>query len=398
MRLMPLRRGLLLSMFIAAAIGAVFLVRPYARGLSLVIRAAELGGRLQAVAEIGSAQVDRHELRIPVAGGTLRARAYMPRGGAARSALLVTGLHPAGIDEPRLMRLAQQVAGSGVGIVTPEIPELMQFAITPAITDAIEQSAEWLTTEREFAPDGRIGMMGVSFSGGLTVVAAGRPGLRDRVAFVFSFGGHADLPRVLRYACTGVEPQPMDNLRRFFGAEYGQPPPPHDYGVVVLLFTMADRLVPPPQVKPLREAVRQFLWASYVDRSDAQQAATEFRAVRELERTLPEPSRTLLRYVNERDVVHLGARLLPFVDFYGQAPALSVERSPKPSAPVFLMHGIGDNVIPAAEAVHMAEALREHAPVRVLLTRLVSHAELDAPPGTAEVLRLAGFWGDLLAR
>ena len=48
--------------------------------------------------------------------------------------------------------------------------------------------------------------MGISFAGGLSMVAAGRPAIRDRLAFVFSFGGHGDLPRVLRYLCTGLEP------------------------------------------------------------------------------------------------------------------------------------------------------------------------------------------------
>ena len=45
--------------------------------------------------------------------------------------------------------------------------------------------------------------VGISFSGGLSVVAAGRPGIRDRVAFVLSFGGHGDLSRVMHYLCSG---------------------------------------------------------------------------------------------------------------------------------------------------------------------------------------------------
>jgi len=47
----------------------------------------------------------------------------------------------------------------------------------------------------------------------------------------------------------------------------------------------------------------------------------------------------LLATVNNRDVVHLGSRLLPYVSFYGGDPALSASRSPKTSAPIFLLHG-----------------------------------------------------------
>ena len=44
---------------------------------------------------------------------------------------------------------------------------------------------------------------GISFSGGLSIVAAGRPALRDKVSYVMSFGGHGDLPRVMKYLASG---------------------------------------------------------------------------------------------------------------------------------------------------------------------------------------------------
>ena len=90
--------------------------------------------------------------------------------------------------------------------------------------------------------------MGISFAGGLSVVAAGRPSIRDRLAFVYSFGGHGDLPRVLRYLCTGLEPAKPDDPP---GAPV-RVRPPHDYRVAVILVGIADRMVPPEQVKPLR--------------------------------------------------------------------------------------------------------------------------------------------------
>ena len=117
-----------------------------------------------------------------------------------------------------------------------------------------------------------------------------------------------------------------------------------------------------------------------------------------LARDLPEPSRTLLEYVNNRDVARLGPRLLPYIAFYGDAPALSASRSPKPSAPVFLLHGRDDNVIPAVESKYLAARLRGQTSVRLLVTDLISHADADQPAHIGDVLELAGFWGDLLNR
>ena len=92
--------------------------------------------------------------------------------------------------------------------------------------------------------------------------------------------------------------------------------PPHDYGVAIVLLNVAEHVVPPEQLAPLREAVRRFLWASYLDRIDKPQAEREFAALRELARTLPEPAATLLGYVNNRDVAHLGPQLRPYIGFY----------------------------------------------------------------------------------
>jgi hypothetical protein len=105
-----------------------------------------------------------------------------------------------------------------------------------------------------------------------------------------------------------------------------------------------------------------------------------------------------MRYVLDRDVAHLGARLLPYVGAIGAAPALSVSRSPKPSVPIFLLHGLEDNVIPSVEAEYLADDLRPHAPVRLLLSGLISHAEADQPVKAGDVMQLASFWGELLER
>ena len=388
-------------LFIGVAVVAILLLgitaRRYVHGFTLVVRAADLHGPVRRVADLDTVRIGERIVRARVKGTSIRARVYAPVGTARQTVLLVSGLHPAGIDEPRLVALARRLAEANVIVVTPEIPELSRFEITPNLTDRIEQAAVWLAVESGLASTGRIGLMGISFSGGLAVVAAGRPSLRNHLSYVFSFGGHDDLRRVLEYFCTGTEPDALAPGQREAGVTRVNQPP-HDYGVAIVLLTVAEHLVPPEQLAPLRDAVRRFLWASYLDGVDKPQAEREFAALRELARTLPEPAATLLGYVNNRDVAQLGPRLLPYIGFYVDAPALSPSRSPEPSAPVFLLHGRDDNVIPAAESQHMADRLRGQAPVRLLLTDLISHAAADQPAHVTDVLRLAGFWGDLLER
>src|SRR5471032_2621851 len=191
-----MRARRLVGLFVAlsALVAAAFIARPYVHGLSFVIRAADMAGPARRAADLDTTAVHEREIVIPAARGPLRARVYEPARSRSRAALLTSGLHPSGIDEPRLVGLARHLSANGLAVVTPDIPELSHFQISPAITDAIEQAAGWLASNASLAPDHRTAMLGISFSGGLSVVAAGRPSLRDRVAYVLSFGGHDDLP------------------------------------------------------------------------------------------------------------------------------------------------------------------------------------------------------------
>ena len=356
----------------------------YVRGAAFVIQAAGLQGSARTVAEWTTTDLVESEIEVPTRSGSVRGRVYRPASTNGPATLLVPGVHAGGIDEPRLIQFARDVASMGRIVVTAELPDLKRYSITPQSTDTIEDAGVWLSERSGYAPNQRIGMMGISFAGGLSIVAASRPSLRDRVAFVMSFGGHGDLPRTLRYLCTGVQPD-------------GSSRPPHDYGIAIILLGVADRVVPAPQAQPLRDAILAFLHASHVDIIDKTQGQAEFARARDLAARLEEPARTLMNYVNARDVAHLGPILLPHVTALGDDTALSPVRSPTPPFPVYLLHGTDDNVIPAVESVLLAETLRAHgAEVEQLATPLITHAEVDRSAATRAIWDLVAFWADLL--
>lgn len=394
-------RGAILALIAVAAAGAAAL--PYLDALAFVVRAAKLPGAPATVAGWRSDDVASRELlQIPTRHGRIAARLYRPAGAPRRLVTLVPGVHMDGIDETRLVGMAEDLTRSGYTVATIGPPDLQRFQITPENTDIIEDAANWLAARGDLAPDGRIGMIGISFSGGLSIVAAGRPALRDRVAFVLSFGGHGDLPRVLRYLCSGqAQAHPSAEALAFVtGAEHLTTKPPHDYGVAVVLLGLADQVVPADQVEPLREGIRIFLSGSSLTIVDMARADQEFARARAYAGSLPEPSRSLMRHVNDRAVDTLGPILLPVLETSGGIlnPALSPERSPITNAPVFLLHGSDDTVIPSAETVMLAAYLRRQTPVHALLSRLITHAEVDRGAATSEVWRLVGFWRELMGR
>ena len=77
-------------------------------------------------------------------------------------------------------------------------------------------------------------------------------------------------------------------------------------------------------------------------------------------------------------------------------PSLSPERATPPIAPIFLLHGVDDNVIPSVETVLLAEHLKGKARVEGLLSGLITHAEVNRTATSTEVWRLARFWRDIM--
>jgi len=388
-------------LLVIASFGACAI--PYVDATAFIIRAADMPGAAATIASWRVRAVTRSDdFTVPTRAGSIPGRSYQPSGRVRRTLLLMPGVHRDGINESRLVGLAEDLAATGYAVVTVAAPDLQRFKITPQVTDVIEDAARWTSEQPHYRTDGRIGIVGISFSGGLAIVAAGRESIRDRVAFVMSFGGHGDLARALHYLTSGEVTGDLERAKRssaVHGADHVGVHPPHDYGLAVVLLNLADRVVPADQVEALAKGIDGFLLASSLAVTDPPKAVPVFEEMKAYQDTLPEPSRTYMRYVNDRAVDKLGPILLPVADALKDHPgmaALSPERATPPQAPIFLLHGVDDNVIPSVETVLLAEHLEGKAHVYGLLSGLITHAEVNRTATSTEVWRLASFWRALM--
>lgn len=360
-------------------------MRPYLQSTALILDLTGNAPRVRAWLPVRSVAVSTRDLDVPARHGIIHARLYLPATPTARTIAVFPGVHGGGVDEPRMSTLCAKLAAEGLTVLAAPLPELRQYVIRPRSTDDIEDVALWLTAQRDLAPTGRIGLVGVSFAGGLALVAAGRESLVGKLDLVTALGSQGDLPRAMDYLCTGVLPD-------------GTVQPQHDYGPVVILLAGLSHFAPPEQVEPLRHAVTTFLDASSVDVTDPPRSAVLFAEARALGDALPEPARTVMSWVNARDVKTMGPKLRPYIEELGGAAALSPERSPATHVPVFLLHGSHDNVIPYTETPRLAAYLRANGNTQVtsLLTPLISHANVEAAPSVSEVWKLIQFWAATL--
>jgi dienelactone hydrolase len=367
---------------ILVVLGALglWLVAPYVSALAMVIDLSGQDVALRRWLPVTPQAVTTRDVRVPTRHGPVDARVYVPAAPDGRTWLVIPGLHDGGVDEPRLARLTHRLAGEGIRVISLPLPDLREFRVVPRATDQIEDAALWALATRELTPNGTLGLVGVSFGGGLALVAAGRPTIADRIDRVISFGGHGDLPRVIEYLCTGVMPD-------------GTALPAHDYGLAILLLGALNDLVPAEQVAPLDEGIRAFLAASMAAGRKLPEAAGLLEQAHAIEQAQAEPARSIMRDVNARDAARIGPLLRPLAESVGGAPALSPERSPVPQAQVFLIHGATDNVIPPSETSSLLRfysdgGVRVHA----LMTTAVSHADPAVGVSVVDVWHLLRMW------
>jgi acetyl esterase/lipase len=375
-----------LAIAAAAVVLLIWLAAPTVSTAVFLLDMGGIGGPWRSWIPFGMHTVSTEDRAVSSRHGPVPVRVYRPAGRPAQAVVVFPGVHGGGVDEPRLAELCRRLAATGVTVVCAPLPELREFIVTGRSTDQIEDVTRWAADRPDITASGRVGLVGVSFGGGLALVAAGRPDLSGRLDVVVSIGGYGDLPRVLRYLCTGELP---DGTNRA----------PHDYGLAVVAYAAAGRLVPPDQAAPLTRGIRTFLEAS-LDDSPGQPIAARLLADAQAQAdALPDPGGRILDGVIARDHVYIGRLLEPMVDELAADPALSPERSPAARVPVFLLHGVEDNVIPSTETPLVAQYLqtRGNRNVDWLLTPILTHARLTSPSSALEAWRLIAFWRGVFA-
>ena len=176
-----------------------------------------------------------------------RASTFAARERSRGAIVLVPGVHHLGIDEPRLVRFARAVASSGITVLTPEIAELVHYRIEGASAGEIGEAARALH-EHTGAP---VGVMGMSFAGGLALLAAADTRYAPEIAFVVAVGAHDDLGRVSRFFATGDIARPDGSIARLHA---------HPYGPLVLVYARVEDFFPAGDVPAARDALRLWLW------------------------------------------------------------------------------------------------------------------------------------------
>jgi dienelactone hydrolase len=310
------------------------------------------GNPLPAILQpVADGKITIQDVTIPTPNGPIRARIYSPANNPnAPGLVFIHGLNHQGIDEIKMKRFATWKAASGVRVLTPDIPDLRAYRMTASSVDIMGESARWFAQQAGHP----VTLMGVSFAGGMALMAAARPAYASSVKMVLVVGGYNDLSRLAHFYITGTEPRPDGSV---------QTAQPNHFGAPLLEYTALAYLVPPKD----REAIEPVLSAVLFDGralTPEMESALLPSQRTELEALLANPpDKVKLLDLAKEDAADMAA-----VSPHGHLAGLS--------AHVFLLHGLDDNYIPSAEAEWTAHDLPPGKLDAMLITPVVSHIML----------------------
>ncbi len=366
------------SRFVAAVVVAVIAVLMFGLHGSAHLRAVGLLLRIENpanphwIARWTASPVEETLTEVPILGGTIRARLYVPKSNPdAPGMVIVHGLHHLGIDEPRLVAFSRAISASGIRVLTPELLSLTDYKVDHASVDLIGDSARFLSR----MAGKKVGMLGLSFAGGLSLIAAADPRYAPYVSFVLAMGAHDDLERVCRFLVTNRIQRPDGSVLEMKA---------HEYGALILIYSHVEDFFPTQDVSAAHEALRLLLWEKPEESKKITEGLSpESRKKMDL---LYDHHQDELAGEIEASITRHRADMVP-VSPHGRIGGLHV--------PVLLLHGSDDSVVPPSELLWLKQDVPRQQLRASLISPIFTHVDMRSRPALSDTLQLVQFMAQI---
>jgi len=310
--------------------------------------------------------VEVRDTSFPLKGTAIPARIYVPRGVlSAPGIVVIHGMHDLGINEPRLMSFARSLAASGFFVMTPQVPGIADYRVEAESADLIGTAAQSFAQQLRVP---KVGVLALSFSGGLALLAASDRQYAPFIAWVATVGAHYDLGHVLRFFATGEAVRPDGSVERI---------PPHEYGPLIVVYDEVQDFFAPQDVATAHEAIRVLL-------SDDEKAS------KKLAETLTPAGQEIMQHIYHRQREHFAPALLAEVDKQKEqlAAASPAGHLKSLAMPVLLLHGSDDTVIPPTELLWLEGEVPKKELLDALISPVITHVEVGNKVSLRERLAL----------
>ncbi len=290
-------------------------------------------------------RVDRRKLKAGVIADVYRA-VGIPRG----TVMVVHGMSPLGIQDPRLHGLCHAMAAAGYQAVAPELAAIAAQKIRGQEIGIVSRVVREIYKDPDLCPGDRPALFAPSFSGAIIMAAAARRDTAHMVSAILTVGAPGEIDNTLRFL---LGRQDID-----------------DFGRLVCIRNFIHLTVGP------NPNLRRALDAAIVDNWYKKETLPGVLA------SIPVRDRRLFERLQTDNAFRLSHanRILPKIKHLVHVMNI-MNHVPDIQAPVTLVHGIDDNVIPPEESMHVYERLQKFGvPSRLVVTPLITHGDTQISP------------------
>ncbi len=297
--------------------------------------------------------VDVHDSTFTFRGMPIAAHVYTPRGVSfAPGIVIIHGMHRLGIDDARLVDSARAVAASGFFVMTPQVSGVADYRVEGESAELIGTAARSFAQELNIP---KVGILAISFSGGLSLLAASDPQFSPSIAWVASLGGYYDLANVLRFFATG------DAVRPDGSVEHLQP---HEYGPLIVVYDEPQDFFAPQDVPAARQALKLLL-------------AEDGKASEVLTGTMTSGDQDVMQRIYHKERASFAPAILAEIDKRREelAAASPAGHLQSLQVPVLLLHGSDDVIIPPTEMLWLQREVPKKYLVDALISPAIGHVD-----------------------
>jgi pimeloyl-ACP methyl ester carboxylesterase len=319
--------------------------------------------------------VDVRDTSFDFNGAPIPARIYLPRGvDSAPGIVVIHGMHELGINEPRLVNFARSLAAGGFFVMTPQVPGIADYRVEAESAHLIGTAARNFAHQLQVP---KVGVLALSFSGGLALLAASDPRYSQSIAWVATIGAHYDLAHVLRFFATGDAVRPDGSVEHL---------PPHEYGPLIVVYDEVQDFFDPRDVASAHEAIRLLL-------------SGKNKASEELAKTLTPAGQETMQRIYHKQRQDFSPALLAEIDKRRQqlAAASPAGHLNSLQMPVLLLHGSDDTVIPPTELLWLERDVPKDRLRDALISSAITHVEVGSKVSLRQRLALVN-WMALVIR
>ena len=295
--------------------------------------------------------VPRSDLILVLAHSLVEVDRYEAQTAYQGTLVVVHGMSPRGKSDPRIIALCSALSMVGFRVLAPEITSIKDLKIDAAQVNELAEIFQTIAEDGELTPSGKLGVLAPSFSGAMSLAAAARPEVCERIETICAIGAFTQVDTVMSYLLQAQHADP-----------YGR-------------FIALKKII--PIVYPEDTLIQGALDAAIEDNLNERALDDLSNALHGYLQKLPEADRvSILRLFNDasyREALFANSKTvlaeeLAAIDVIQHIDALK--------ARVFLLHGRHDTVIPCEQSERLYQQLKQlQKNVNLVVTPFIDHGD-----------------------